>query len=237
MKKLGSILTVYCLICLQTAFTQTQTRPRLVEVSFFGGPTIMWASPKTVDYKNEGAKIGGVYGVGVDINLVQTLQNYYFSTGINARHIRTELSFQDNYKVATTNTILDSSFIRSTYNMVYISIPTTIKLKTDPIGRFIIFGTVGMDNGFCVSSKSKDNVENKEYEKVDDYKNTLFFREALLASIGCEFIIKGNTKASFALAFNNGFTNTFRKKYVNSITGEQVKATNRGFEFQFGFIF
>ena len=236
MKNIGNLLIIIGILSMQTSFAQREMRPRLIEASFFGGPTIMWASPKTDKYENEGVKIGGVYGVGVDINLVQTMQNYYFSTGINARHIRTGLSFSDNYILS--DTILQSKYIRSTYNMVYITIPTTIKLQTDPIGRFIIFGTVGLDNGFCVSSKSKDKVENQqEYKEVDNYKKTLFFREALLASIGFDFIIKGNTKASFTFAFNNGFTNAFRKSYKNAITGEQVKANNRGFEFQFGFIF
>jgi hypothetical protein len=108
MKKNSSIIVLVCILSMQTLFAQFETRPRLVEVGFFGGPTIMWASPKTDGYKNEGAKIGGVYGVGVDINLVQTLQNYYFHTGINARHIRSELSFLDKY-VVDANTTKDSA--------------------------------------------------------------------------------------------------------------------------------
>lgn len=237
MKKISSIVVVV-VFCMQTLSAQYETRPRLVEASFFGGPTIMWASPKTKNYKNEGARIGGVYGVGVDINMVQPLQNYYFSTGLHARHIRTEMSFTDNYSIPHTDSVLNNRFIRSGYNMVYVSIPTTIKLKTDPIGSFIIFGVVGMDNSFCISSKSRDDIQNQlVYKKVDMYQHTLFFREALLASVGFEFIIKGNTKASFEFVFNNGFTNAFKKKYKNDITKDPVAANTRGFEFHFGFVF
>jgi len=240
MKKSSSIIVLVCILFMQTLFAQFETRPRLVEAGFFGGPTIMWASPKTAGYESEGAKIGGVYGIGVDINLVQTLQNYYFHTGINARHIRTELSFFDNY-VVDANTIKDSSHVRSVYNMAYLSIPVAIKLKTDPFGRFVIFGLIGMDNSICVSSKSNDNVKkpnfDQDFNKIDNYKKTFFLREALLVSVGFDFIIKGNTKASFAFAFNNGFTNAFRKTYVNDLTKQAVKANTRGFEFQFGFIF
>lgn len=236
MKKISSIIVLLCIVSTQSIFAQFETRPRLVEVGFFGGPTIMWASPKTVGYENEGAKIGGVYGVSVDINLVQTLQNYYFYTGINARHIRTEFSFLDDY-VINANTTKDSAYVRSEYNMAYLSIPVAIKLKTDPFGRFVIFGLVGMDNSICVSSKSKDNVEGTIYPKIDNYKKTLFLREALLVSVGFDFIIKDNTKASFSFAFNNGFTNVFRKSYVNTVKNSPVKANTRGFEFQFGFIF
>ncbi len=237
MKKISSVVVVV-VFCMQTLSAQYETRPRLVEASFFGGPTVMWASPKTKSYKNEGARIGGVYGVGVDINMVQPLQNYYFSTGLHARHIRSAMSFKDNYHIAHTDSILNDKFVRSGYNMIYVSIPTAIKLKTDPIGSFIIFGVVGMDNSFCVSSKRSDDIENQSnYGKIDMYQHTLFFREALLASVGFEFIIKGNTKASFELAFNNGFTNIFKKKYINNLTKDPVVANTRGFEFQFGFVF
>ncbi len=241
MKKISSLLI--CILFMQTLFSQVEKRPRLVETSFFAGPTIMWGSPKTEDYKRKGAKIGGVYGLGIDINLVQPLQNYYFTTGINARHIRFKLSFPDNYHLPYSNdsVILDSSIVNATYNTVYLSIPTAIKLKTDPFGRFIIFGTIGLDHSFCVASKNKDEItyktDIKTYEKVDMYKKTLFFREALIVSAGFDFIIKGNTKASFALVFNNTFTNSFRKTYINNISKGKVNANTRGFEFQFGFIF
>lgn len=240
MKKISSLLLIG-IIFTQTVFSQAEKRPRLVEVSFFGGPTIMWASTKTPDYKRKGARIGGVYGAGIDINLAQPLQNYYFTTGITARHIRSTLSFPDNYHVPYSDKILDSSIVKATYNAVYVTIPTAIKLKTDPFGRFIIYGTVGLDHGVCVSSKNKDEVTNKAkvetYKKVDMYKKTLFFREALIASVGFDFIIKGNTKATFAFVFNNAFTNSYRKTYTNNISGEKVSANTRGFEFQFGFIF
>ena len=56
MKKISSLLLIG-IIFTQTVFSQAEKRPRLVEVSFFGGPTIMWASTKTPDYK-EKARIG-----------------------------------------------------------------------------------------------------------------------------------------------------------------------------------
>ena len=240
MRKISSIVFLVCILTIQTLYAQYETRPRLIEVGFFGGPTIMWASPKTIGFKNEGAKIGGVYGVSVDINLAQPMQNYYFHTGINARHIRSELSFFDTYVYNDKST--DSAHIRSVYNMAYLSIPVAIKLKTDPFGRFVIFGLVGMDNSICVSSKSNDNIKkpsiDQDYAKINNYKKTFFLREALLVSVGVDFIIKGNTKASFAFAFNNGFTNEFRKSYINKLGDKpHVKAQTRGFEFQFGFIF
>ncbi|HOS16688.1 MAG TPA: outer membrane beta-barrel protein [Bacteroidales bacterium] len=232
MRKISSIIIIICIISIHTIFGQ-DLRPRTVEVGVIAGPTLCWASPKNVGYDNEGAKIGGMYGLNVDINLAKPLKNYFFHTGINARHIRTELSFNDEYKP------YDTATIEAKYNMVYLSIPTAIKFKTDEFGRFVIFGTFGMDNSFCVSSKLKyKEINNVKEDKTENiYKQTFFVREALLVCLGFEFLIKNNTKASFALAFNNSFTPTYRKDYTNKNNGERVDDKSRMFEFQFGFIF
>lgn len=221
-----SILGIY-ILCGQ------EVRPRSVEVSVVAGPTLAWASPKNDGYDNRGVKIGGVYGLNVDVNLAKPLKNYYFHTGLNARHIRTELSFMDAYEDK------DKASINAVYNIVYLSIPTAIKFKTDEFGRFVIFGIFGMDNSVCIDSKMK--YKKIDYEKVDKeediYKNTFLLREALYVSLGFDFIIKNNTKATFALAFNNAFTPTYRKNYINLNTNQKVEDKSRMFEFQFGFVF
>ena len=81
----------------------------------------MWASTKTPDYKRK-ARIG-VFMVQELILISTTLQNYYFTTGITARHIRSTLSFPDNYHVPYSDKILDSSIVKATYNAVYVTIP------------------------------------------------------------------------------------------------------------------
>ncbi len=227
------------------------TRPRRVDLSIFAGPTISWASSRTEGFKSGGAAVGGVYGINTDINLVQTAENYYFHLGINARHIRSKLNYTDNYiledKAAKTTEYISKASIASTYNMIYLSIPTAIKLRTNPFGNFVIFGVVGLEHGICLSSRANDKITYTQNEKdevvarkdkVDMYSKTSFFRESLYISFGAEYIIRDNTRAFVAIAFDNGFNNIFRgKKYINEVYDEKVNAKSHSFEFQFGFFF
>jgi hypothetical protein len=250
MKKQSLIifLMIY-LFCANVMFAQAD-RPRRIEAGIFVGPTIDWAVANTPGYKSTGVKGGGVYGVNIDLNLHQTSSNYYFSTGINARHIRFGLEYKNNnysYFNGETNKweTVDSVRINSTFNTVYISIPTAIKLKTDIFfDRLVFFGLAGLEHGIAVSSRSndvvtreKDNTNVGKFSKINHYKNTAIFKESLYIVLGAEFVIKDYTKATFGIGYDHGFNNMFRKKYKNLISGERVHARTHRLEFQFGIIF
>ena len=222
-------------------------RPRKVEAGLFAGPSICWAVVNTHDYKTTGVKGGGVYGVNIDLNLQRTSSNYYFSTGINARHIRYGLEYRNNYSYfddQTNNTeTLPNILINSTFNTVYLTIPTAIKFKTGIFfDRLVFFGLVGLEHGIAVSSKSNDEITRNDntkwkYNKIDHYKNTAILKESLYIVLGAEFIIKDDTKATFGIGYDHGFNNMFRKKYKNLISDHIVNARTHCIEFQFGIIF
>jgi hypothetical protein len=223
-------------------------RPRAVEIGLFAGPTIDWSSTGTRGYNNAGIRLGGVYGLNVDINLAQTSSNYFFSTGVNARHIRYGFKFTDNYiyKDVTTGDeqTIERAEVVSTFTTTYVSLPTAIKLKTNEFGRFVVFGLVGLEHGIAVSSKSNDEVTDvmnartmKKTEKNDHYKHTAIFKESLYIVLGTEYIIQDQTKITFGLGYDHGFNNMFRKKYTNTITSEAVNIHTHRIEFQFGVIF
>jgi hypothetical protein len=220
-------------------------RPRRVDISLFAGPTVDWCVTNTHNYKTAGVKGGGVYGLNIDLSLSQTLSNYYFSTGINARHIRYGLKYNDNYVYLDDFNKMDTMYsasINSTFNTVYVTIPTAIKLKTDNFGRFIVFGVIGLEHGIAVSSRSNDEATRldgtkEKTEKNNHYKHTTIFKESLYIVLGTEFIIQDNTKAVFGLGYDHGFNNMFRKKYVNTISNQSVNAKTHRIEFQFGIIF
>ena len=245
------IFSIIYFFCTGAVLSQS-SRPRRIEAGIFAGPTIDWAAANTHGYKTTGVKGGGVYGVNIDLNLHQTSSNYYFSTGINARHIRYGLEYKNkNYSYYNEETnaqeIMDSVLINSTFNTVYLSLPTAIKLKTGVFfDRFVFFGLAGLEHGIAVSSRSNDRVtklENtpsnveKKIEKINRYEKTAIFKESLYIVLGAEFIIKDNTKATFGIGYDHGFNNMFRKKYTNSISGFPVKAHTHRLEFQVGIIF
>lgn len=238
------IFIVIYFVCSNMLFAQAD-RPRRVDIGLFAGPTIDWCITNTHNYKTTGVKGGGVYGLNIDISLVQTSSNYYFSTGINARHIRYGLKYNDNYTFLNKLNIMEYLYnipINSTYNTIYVTIPTAIKLKTNNFGRFIVFGLVGLEHGIAVSSKSDDEITRadgtkEKIGKVNHYKQTTIFKESLYVVLGTEFIIQDNTKATFGIGYDFGFNNMFRKKYKNTISDQSVNARAHRIEFQFGIIF
>jgi hypothetical protein len=223
--------------------SQAQTvRPRLIEVGFCAGPTIGWAATQTESYESTGIKVSGYYGLSADVNLVRTKEVVFFSTGILFKHIRFGLNYTDNYFFAKKEENIDSARITSAYNTIFLTIPTAVKFKTDPFSGFAIFGIAGLEHGFRISAKSKDEIlrldDTKEKaDKVSQSKNVGLLKESIFAVLGVEYRIFSHTKATFGIGYNYGLNNIFNRKYSNSITNEKMKANIHTIEFQFGFIF
>ena len=247
MQKHGIAVFLTVCIFLNNLLSAQSTRPGRMEIGIIAGPTIDWCKTSTYEHTSKGAKVGGVYGVNTDINLVQTSSNYYFATGINVRHIRYGLKYTDNYsffnyEIQENDTVRAAS-INSAFNTVYICIPTAIKLKTNEFNQFVFWGLLGMEHGIAVSSKSNDVVKNTENEEVRDfarvnrYKNTAILKESIYFIVGAEYIINNGTKLIFGIGYDHGVNNMFRKEYKNSISNAQIKAHTHRIEFQFGVIF
>ncbi len=246
MRKQYIFIIILCLLGSDFVYSQVD-RPRRVDIGIIAGPTIDWATTNTRGYSSAGAKIGGVYGINVDINMVPTSSNYFFSTGINARHIRYGLKYNDNYVYTNPdNNYQDETFfnasVKSTFNTTYVTIPTAIKLKTNSFDDFVFWGLVGLEHAIAVSSKSNDEItlvdgSTKKQDKVNHYKHTAIFKESLYVVFGAEYIIEDNTKVLLGLGYNFGFNNMFRKKYENSISGFAVNAHTHRIEIQVGVTF
>jgi len=241
------IFLITYFFCVDVMLAQI-SRPRKIETSIFAGPSIDWAVANTHGYKTIGVKGGGVYGLNIDLNLHQTSSNYYFSTGINARHIRFGLEYKNNnypYFNDETNTwdTINPTRISSTFTTVYLTIPTAIKLKTSVFfDRLVFWGLVGLEHGIAVSARSNDEITREDntkgkYAKIYQYKKMAIFKESLYIVLGMEFIIKDNTKATFGIGYDYGFNNIFRKDYKNLISNLVVNAHTHRIEFQFGIIF
>ena len=246
MKKQYIFLAVLCVLASNLVHSQV-LRPRRVDVGIFAGPTIDWATTNTRTYSSTGAKIGGAYGLTIDLNLAPTSSNYYFSTGISARHIRFGLEYKDDYlfentETNQTETLLNAS-IKSSFNTIYVSIPTAVRLKTNSFGDFVFWGLIGLEHSIAASSKSNDEItrdidgSEEKQDKVNHYKDMALFKESLYIVLGAEYIIRDNTKVTFGIGYNHGFNNMFSKKYHNTITDTKVIAHTHRLEFQFGVTF
>lgn len=234
------IICIFALMMGSTAaFSQMEQRPRPFELGIFGSPAFSWMHSGTDGYNNKGLSFSGAYGLNLDINMFHASSNYYLRSGINIRHLGSKMTYSDFYDSDTI-----AVPIKSKFSMTYISIPTALKLQTNPLsGKYIVYSVFGLDNSFCVSSTRKDEVGEVTHKPKDNMKNTSRFREALILSIGGEYIINNNTRITVGLMFNNGFTNLFNKNFYNQYsyknTGEKEKvdARNRTLELQVGLIF
>jgi hypothetical protein len=247
MRKYYIFITALFLLGSNSVYSQTD-RPDRVQIGIIAGPTIDWAVPNTRSYSSGGVRLGGVYGLNLDINIVPTYSNYYFSTGVNARHISFGLDYKDNYLYENVDVYpyqidtFHNASVKSTFHNVYVSIPTAVKLKTNSFGNFVFWGLVGLEHGIAVSSKSNDEITledggTKKQDKVNHYKHTAVFKESLYVVLGAEYIIQDKTKILLGLGYDYGFNNIFRKKYQNSLTLESINAHTHRIEIQVGVTF
>ena len=240
-KLIVSILMLFA--SLSAAIAQQEMRPRPFELGVFGSPALSWFKSATDGYNNKGVAFSGAYGINLDINMFQATSNYYFRTGVNIRHLGGKLIYSE-FVDSTTITPIESKF-----RMAYISIPTALKLQTNPLAdKYIIYSVFGLDNSFCFSA-SHQKKEGETTGNPKDNKDNIFrFREALILSIGGEYVINNNTRLTVGVMFNNGFTNLFNKNFYNTVVynpfktidqgnKERVEAYNRTIELQVGLIF
>ena len=225
-------------ICLNTSHAQ-QLRPRAVEAGFCAGPTIGWAAPQTISYESTGAKIGGYYGLNLDVNLIRTKEVLYLSTGIVLKHKRFGLSYEHNFTDSLT--MLDvRTRITSNYNPIFFSIPTAIKLKTEPFSDFTIFGVLGLEHGFCIAANMDEEITRLDSTGLEvnimSSERVVLLQESIFAVLGMEYILFNRTKATFGIAYSYGLNSIFRRKQ-NNLNGDRVIANIHTIEFQFGFIF
>lgn len=184
-------------------------------------PNLSWVNPDMQDVDQNGSQFGYTFGLIADIPI--SSGNYAFVTGLQLSNIGGSISYTEGYSVTdpSDTTISQSRTVdlSNDYKLQYLSIPLTMKLKTNEIGYITYFGHVGLDLGFNIRSKAdvetytadwtRVTVEKVEEEDVlDEIK---FFRTALVIGAGVEYNFSGPTSLLLGITFNNGFSNVADK--------------------------
>lgn len=123
------------------------------------------------------------------------------------------------------------------YNITYVTLPLSLKLKTKEIGSLIYFGQVGMNTSIRWKARANDeltkvtNGANESKSKVDITKDINIFNFALNVGLGAEYNISGSTSILFGLNYAFGFTNVVKKesKYIErkvKDTGNNITYTD-----------
>lgn len=114
------------------------------------------------------------------------------------------------------------------YQVTYITIPVTLKLKTPEIGSFTYYGQIGMNNSFRWKASANDELQiiddatnglgaKDNKSKVDITKDVSLYTAMLNFGLGAEMNLAGTTSLVFGLNYNMGFTNVVKNdsEYLN----------------------
>jgi Outer membrane protein beta-barrel domain len=208
------LLATLCLLVITiTTFAQD-------EQSFHFGlkvaPSLAWLKSDTKGYDSDGSIFGFTYGLITDFNFAQ---RYAFGTGIDITYRGGKFKSVEGLKTTVgEDSIISTS---STYNMQYIEIPITLKLKTNEIGSVTYFMQIGVSPGVCIrarqsyASTTQRTVSGTVYntsaseDKIDVMDDINNFNLSMIIGAGLEYTLSGSTVLLGGIQFNNGFLDAF----------------------------
>jgi len=193
-------------------------------------PNVAWISADTRDYENDSPVLGFSWGFVADITL---MEHYFLKTGFNFDYLNGKLILPfKNDSVSGT--------LHRKYNLRYLEIPLTFKMRTNQFGKFALFGHIGFGAGFRMKARSQDELYNASGSLILEEENDItdeltLLRGSLIVGIGTEFFIDQSTSIILDLTFNNGLSNILKGE--NSKTKEAQKAYLHYFQLNIGVMF
>lgn len=207
-------------------------------------PNLSWIKPDNKNIEAGDNKLKFGFGVMVDKMFTD---NYAFGTGFNVVHTGGQLSYlyTGGYKKegATSNTEIIAERLR-TYDLQYIEIPLTLKLRTNEVGYITYWGQMGLGLGFNIKAKADEEItfvreklvvaddpgtpdvdeasttwENStikvDMNEDEEIKDDIrIFRTSLIVAAGIEYNLSGSASILVGITFNNGFNNILNTKGV-----------------------
>ena len=206
MKKAISIIFVLLFFSFQS-FSQVKPFRFGVKVA----PNIAWVSPDAENYKSGGATLGFSWGFMADISLTE---NYFVKTGFNIDYLNGKLEYPHS-QILGSDTVATVGVNHRKYNLRYLEIPLTLKMRTNQFGKIAYFGEIGFGTSFNLRAKSQDefvyNNGQSSSETEEDIKDEIsFLKESIIIGAGIEYFVDQSTSIIVELSFNNGLTNILK---------------------------
>jgi len=206
MKRTTIILLLVAFLGASSAYSQQKP----FVFGFKAGPTLGWMKPDAKGYDSDGLKPGFTWGFIADFFL---MENYGIATGFDVVFLNGGINMP--HQVLDGSDVISGTLNRK-YKLKYIQIPVTLKLRTKELGKFRIFGQIGLGTNFLIGAKADDeftpDVGNSVSEEVDIYDDIMFMRESLILGAGVEFLLGGSTNLTAGFVFNNGFMDILKGK-------------------------
>lgn len=198
------------------------------------GTNLGWMKPNTEEYSSEGVKLGFTWGFTSEFYF---MENYAVATGFNMSFNGGKLEYP--YQVTVADDSIKRGVMHRTYNLRYIQIPLTLKMKTELNEKLNIFGKIGLGTAFCINAKANDEInfddgtsESKDKREIND--EIALMRESLIVGGGAEFKIKESTAIIVELTYDNDFNDILTGD--NPLTDEP-KALHNFVELGIGIVF
>lgn len=195
-------------------------------------PALAWLKPDIKDYESNGSNVGFIYGLMMDYNFTK---NYAFAVGVEVAYRGGKIKYENPAGQEVTSADY-------TYNLKYVDIPLTIKLKTNEIGYITYYGQFGVQPGINIDAKydydytwtNPSSQAPKSDKDVDVSNEIVDSNFSLLFGVGAEYRISGNTCIMGGLQFSNGFTDLLKD---NDPNGTPLKAISNYFSLNLGVFF
>ncbi len=113
-------------------------------------PSLAWLKTDNTNISSNGSKLGFTYGLITEFNFAD---HYAFATGLDVSYRGGKFKSQNTIKSLAGNDSL-SRFDESTYNLQYIEIPITLKLKTNEIGYLTYYLQAGIAPGLNIRARA-----------------------------------------------------------------------------------
>lgn len=168
-------------------------------------PSMAWLHPGSDDIEGDGSKF--VFGYGL-ITEFAIAENYAFATGLTidgkGGKLRTKNEAPFTIPPDTTEII---DFVFYDFNLRYIDIPLTLKMKTNQIGSIRYYGQFGLSPGFLISAKGTIKGGQSLIKDDEDVKEDINnINVSLVIGLGLEYNLSGNTNLLVGLIYKNGFS-------------------------------
>jgi hypothetical protein len=193
-------------------------------------PNVGWVKPDTRSYQNDGAAFAMSWGFIAEFPMAE---NYYASTGFNISSYRSKIQYP--HMIGN-----QPGMFNRKYNLKYLEIPLTARLRVADRGGPVFFGNIGLGSGILLDARAEDSFKSGGTEistEMDKISGEIkLFRLSLLVGAGIEYPVGPSSKLLAGLQFNNGFTNFLRGK-----NSSDPKISHRAFsnmvELNLGFLF
>jgi len=215
-------ILVFGMLITQLSFAQGEFRFGLKGSSNFG-----WIGGTSKNIVNDGTTVAFGYGIMGDYYFKP---NYGISAEIMLSNIKSKFTVTEPlaFNSVMSDTVND---LRYEYNIQYLDIPLTMKIRTKEIGDMTYFGQFGVSMGFALNAKTSivstglpksiSDQEPTEYRvngaegdafTVNNFDDKVFlFRLPLIIGGGVEYKMAGSTSLQIGVRIANAFTDMFVK--------------------------